>query len=200
MLAFVILALAAGTGEQPSEPLGYKNIKLGMTIAELAEAKQASCREAVLSEEYLRFAHGGPVPHGRALAYCLGPRITLDELPPSYLLVGRIKLLSAYTRIHEGKVGAVFLALSRGEFPALRAALTEKYGAPTDQSIEVLQNKLGAKFESEVLTWKRPDGWIRLRERTHRVDISGVDIISQPYADTLRKQDKSGAKGDAKSL
>ena len=42
----------------------------------------------------------------------------------------------------------------------------KKYGPPTSQKWETVQNGLGAKFRNRISTWELPTAYIRLEEKT----------------------------------
>jgi hypothetical protein len=64
----------------------------------------------------------------------------------------------------------------------------------------VVKNKLGAAFNSEVLTWELKDGTILMKERSSSLDISEVIIASYAFLDEAEKERKSRAKKDAEGL
>lgn len=66
------------------------------------------------------------------------------------------------------------------------AVLTEKYGEPTSRSSEKVQNRLGATFDSSVLTWKSPDLTVSYFATVGQLD-SGALFADTPEAAPLRK-------------
>ncbi len=121
-------------------------------------------------------------------------------LKGKYEKAGGISLRSVTVHVKDEKVGGIRLGLSRNDFEAMEAALTERYGPPLLRTTEVVKNKLGAEFNSEVLTWEFKEGTILMKERSGYLDSSEVFIASYAFLHAAEKERKSRAKKDAGGL
>ena len=98
----------------------------------------------------------------------------------------------------EGKVEGITVTFHENGFPTVRDALIIKYGEPTEKKTETMHNRAGASFDSQVLTWSRPDGEIRISELGATVDESLLTMQSPKYkahaAEEMKKKAQEGAK------
>lgn len=60
------------------------------------------------------------------------------------------------------------------DYQTLRAALTEKYGAPTAKETNVLENRFGAKTKSETLTWTLANGTVKIDEYARTIETCRI--------------------------
>ncbi|HTJ78635.1 MAG TPA: hypothetical protein VL357_06530 [Rariglobus sp.] len=68
------------------------------------------------------------------------------------------------------------------EFTTLKAALVEKYGPPTTETVNVMENGFGAKFDSHTITWKMDNGRIRLEEYYRTTETSQLTwMLNTPW-------------------
>jgi hypothetical protein len=66
-------------------------------------------------------------------------------------------------RFRSGGMDAVFLSFPTRDFATLRPIFVERYGEPTSTRTEELQNRMGAKFENEILEWSGEKVYILLQ-------------------------------------
>ena len=199
----VLLATSAGAQEKPR--LGFKDIYLGMAKEALRPIVERGCREdaaawasALRKNEPLLSEAVVAERQQEQIKRCLAnPPPTL---PQRYWHVGSILVIMPTVVIKDDKVGGIRLSLMRDDFRAMEAAFTEKYGPPLFRTIEVVKNKLGAEFNSEVLTWELKEGTILMKERSLSLDSSEVFIASYAFLDAAEKERKSRAKKDAQGL
>lgn len=205
LMSVLLMATSAWAQEKPR--LGFKDIYLGMPKEALRPIWEESCREGIKRgysrwrEDWKGWSPGSP-PKIRSeqeqLALCLAePELSL---PQRYWKVGSISVITPTVVIKDEKVGGIRFTLLHSDFKAMEAALTQKYGAPLLRTVEVVKNKLGAEFNSEVLTWELKDGTMLMKERSHSLDISEVLIASYAFLDATEKERKSRAKKDAEGL
>jgi hypothetical protein len=79
-----------------------------------------------------------------------------------------------------------FLAsFPEGNFPDIRSALIARLGPPTSHREGTVQNRFGANFDQEVLTWEGKDTRTELRRRSSDITTSALDSIFLPLAKNL---------------
>lgn len=100
----------------------------------------------------------------------------------------------------DGKVESISVTFNKTGFSTVRDALIIKYGEPSEKKINALQNRAGASFESQTLTWSRPDGEIHISEIGSKVDESRLMIYSDKYKNHLLDENKKKAAEGAKKL
>lgn len=100
----------------------------------------------------------------------------------------------------DGKVGSVSVDFGVRVFPDVTAALTAKFGPPTSEVNVPVQNKMGATFDSRVVTWTKSAGSIVATERSGTINDSTVTMVSNDYAVTMKRQSEERAKAAVKGL
>jgi hypothetical protein len=73
-----------------------------------------------------------------------------------------------------GRVYLFMIVTERKNFPTLTAAFTAKYGAPCRKRNKIVQNGLGAEFESGEVTWCFKTGQMIASEIGPRITHSTV--------------------------
>lgn len=79
-------------------------------------------------------------------------------------------------------------------------ALTEKYGKPTNEKSVPMQNRAGAKFENQIVTWDLPDGRIEVSQRGSTIDKGSVRMSTTEYLKETAKEMIDKAKASASKL
>jgi hypothetical protein len=171
-LAAWLALLATASLGVGAEPLEIKGIQLGVTTPEEVKARFpgvfVSSSGIILSPSaHIAARCGRP-----AATQCMSDAI--DEIR-----VGGGAGGDYFFRIVDGVVTTVIVTFSQGGFATARAAVVGKYGEPSSRKTVELQNRAGAKFQSEQLIWKRDDGDIRLTERTDAIDSSELVMRSK---------------------
>lgn len=100
----------------------------------------------------------------------------------------------------DGKIEGINVTFSKSGFTTVRDALIIKYGEPTEKKAEEWKNRAGASFQSQALTWARPDGEIRISELGGRIDESRLTIYSNKYKTRAAEDAKKRAQDGAKKL
>lgn len=77
----------------------------------------------------------------------------------------------------DGQLFQVTIFFDHSGFADVRSAVQAKYGPPERQSTEVLQNRMGANFESESLTWNDGVAILSLTERVGNIDRSALILV-----------------------
>jgi hypothetical protein len=84
---------------------------------------------------------------------------------------------------YQGRLGVMSHDFVSSEYFRAFRALNERYGAPCKTDTRVWQNKIGSKFDNEVVTWCFKTGTLELSHLGSRVDYSALRYID---LDTLR--------------
>jgi hypothetical protein len=79
-------------------------------------------------------------------------------------------------------------------------ALKLKYGAPTTTDNTPSQNRMGASFDNERLTWSLPTGTISVSKRGSKIDESRLTMTSARYQTYLQEAEAARIKKGAKEL
>src|SRR3546814_12541140 len=61
--------------------------------------------------------------------------------------------------------------INNDHFDYLVDAYKEKYGSPVKNKIESVQNKAGAHFENQILTWKSASSTLEIEQRYENVTL-----------------------------
>lgn len=102
--------------------------------------------------------------------------------------------------LRDGAVDSVMIVFSHRDFARIADGLIEKYGKPTSDETEALQNRMGATFSSRTLQWHRPDGAIMAMERASTVDKSIVSMKTAAALASERAGQANQPKATAKQL
>jgi hypothetical protein len=90
--------------------------------------------------------------------------------------VGRASMMLSY-RFSNAKFVEAFGAFASDDYADVRTAFVGKYGPPTRSVTSTVQNRMGASFEQEVLTWDGPNVYIALNRFGSNV-TEGVFVVS----------------------
>jgi hypothetical protein len=103
-------------------------------------------------------------------------------------------------RFKEGKLGLASFSFGVAFYESVKAALTEKYGKPTEDKNETTQNRMGAEFDNNTCVWKIGNDTIEIKKRSAKIDTSSVRLFSDWFRDATANQIKENAKENAKNL
>lgn len=100
------------------------------------------------------------------------PTLGLDEST----VIGRPGLLYRFIAIGdaEPKLWSVEAMLSHAGFEKIQVAMQAKFGPPSGQISETLQNAFGAKFEGQIASWEGQNWRVSLFEYFGSKNITGV--------------------------
>jgi hypothetical protein len=88
------------------------------------------------------------------------------------------------------------ISFEASKFFYLRAAFVEKYGPPTKQSENLIQNRLGAKFQNEELRWVGDRVQIILNKYARQI-TEGEAVFRTKEWDMYLQQQYEKKTGDA---
>jgi len=138
------------------------------------------------------------------------PRRELDDARDKLVdapLSEKVKLLNARAWTPEEKAAADRVALGlisiyfdKTAFNRVVDALKEKYGAPTSESTEALQNRMGASFPCRVVKWISDEDKIVVKEMSHDINTSSMEISRPSVMMRGKKAAESVTKAAAKDL
>ena len=196
LIALVSAVLISAAAAQPTGPIAVQGVPLGATLEQLQQAiPQFKCYGATCTFDPLDAAAAqcGEASADQSVLACYGRSGAEYALGP----VHGAKY-SAFLK--GGRVGEI-----RVTFPAARAdevvaAMTEKYGKPTDDRQFESQSRLGEKFGNRAVTWNRPDGVIAVERRSIDVDTGSATFIAPWYAQATGNGKELAAQHDSKGL
>jgi hypothetical protein len=79
-------------------------------------------------------------------------------------------------KFFKGHMFDVIAVFKEGDYATVKAAFVGKFGAPTSSHVNQVQNRMGAKFDDETLTWSNGVSAIELRQRASDLDTSAFSI------------------------
>jgi hypothetical protein len=102
-------------------------------------------------------------------------------------LFGATLPISYFVTLRDGAIDSVTIRFDSSSFGMIAGGLIEKYGPPSRDVTERVQNRMGATFDDRTVEWNRPDGQIRARERAGSVDTSTVEMSSSAAVARVRE-------------
>jgi len=96
----------------------------------------------------------------------------------------------------DGVLYEIVVAVDRGNFSDLQGALVGKFGQPAKKRAVPIQNRMGAVFSSEELTWKNARADMILSERTGSIDTSVLVVSDRRLRATALARRGSTPSGD----
>lgn len=88
--------------------------------------------------------------------------------------IGIGKAMSVSGSLLKGRIGSILGSFDSDLFDSVAASLVKKHGKPSGTKTEIVQNRMGAKFTNDTLTWIFKDG--------SRMEMSR-------YSDTIAESD-----------
>ena len=162
----------------PDEPYAFKELRLGMTLEDVKQNRRGlQCRPP-----------SGPIAD-----------IVCSSHPPGDTIAG-VQLQSMMLGFHNDRLTSVVLVFDSKSFREVTGALREKYGAPSSEENDAVQNRAGATFDNRKLVWKNATGEIRASERFSKITQSTVQFFSIDYRQLFDDRKAADQKGRAKDL
>jgi len=103
-------------------------------------------------------------------------------------------------RFKDKKLVSVHLTFDSEQFENLADAMMERFQKPETDERQIVQNRMGARFDNRVIRWQRNDGYLILKKRDETIDEGSVLLISMQYARETGQQLENAVKSRAKSL
>lgn len=86
----------------------------------------------------------------------------------------------------ENRVETVFFQFLHLEHEKVATLLMAKYGPPTQVKSNIVQNKMGASFESKEMTWIGKNLTLSYNSRAGKIDRGLVSITSRKYVESKK--------------
>jgi hypothetical protein len=102
--------------------------------------------------------------------------------------------------LYEDKLGYMSATFSQRWHANVKRALTEKYGAPTREKTETVQNRYGATYINHITTWEIGEDSIQLEDLGVDLETSVVRLFAKWYPVAEEIEMKEKAKEDARNL
>lgn len=169
-------------------PYAIKQDTLGESTAVYHQNNPAECTaQTVAFSQSSRYQSDVDKAAGTWSGDCLTLGFNLNKVEATaswpHLTYGGVSLLSKEaTFSHDHFVSLAMLLPHDVFFPVVRENLILKFGQPTQRSSRTLQNKLGAKFESEILIWDNGVSQIMLQEFGSDLNTSMLSFVLSSYA------------------
>jgi hypothetical protein len=189
MKTWPVVALLAACGSAlADEPLSFRGFELGAARAKMIEALPGSTCGTLTctwrSSDCLKGGRSKPEYDECIRTMKYGP------ITPSY----------ATATFQADQLVSVMVEIPTFSFETYVTALTEKFGPPSSETTEQLQNRMGATWPNRIVVWSRGDARFRITQRSLGIDTGSIMFVSTEY---LRQQDaerKARAKASAKDL
>lgn len=78
--------------------------------------------------------------------------------------------------------------------------LTAKYGPPSSNTTEQVQNRMGATFLNEIVSWRRGNATLSVTKYTTDLETARYSLTADGYWQEVEKRRATKAKDAAKSL
>lgn len=78
--------------------------------------------------------------------------------------------------------------------------LTAKYGSPSSKTTEQLQNRMGATFLNEIVSWRRGNATLEITKYGRDLETARYSLTADEYWSEVARRRATKAKGTAKSL
>lgn len=178
LCVFVLFISGIASGE---EITGFKSYELGRTTLSDVQASSGFAEKAT---GYYCYS----TPTELSDQTCSG-KDTIAGAPASL-----------YLYFFNEKLEAISLKTGERRFFEVVAALTEKYGKPTEESSEVIQNRAGASFDNKKVLWKKGQAVIEARQRAGSVDTCSINFFLNGWYEKVDSRVKEFAKKKSKDL
>lgn len=178
-------------------PFDYKGLPLGSSLEEFkTKFPDFNCKESP----------GGKMGD----AYCtLSPALKCISVKDYKSCEADVEKLLTYAGINTSYINFNFffnqlsmvnMLISSGSFNTVVEAIKEKNGVPSSDEITPVTNKMGAKFENEIIEWKRAGTTIRAEKYGTTLNNSTIKIMQDSYMPEFSKRNKEEIKQKAKDI
>jgi hypothetical protein len=113
-------------------------------------------------------------------------------------MIGQVRVWTTIEFDLDRRMDSVVLLFPSANFYQIKTAFVERYGEPTERRTQEIQNRMGARFENELLEWKGEKVLIDLRRYSSRVTESNATIRTvegwRARLERFREKAKEGKK------
>ena len=112
------------------------------------------------------------------------PAVAKEKLPDlscagrcsGHLTIGQVRVFTMIEFETGGGMDAVSLSFPSSNFYEIKVAFVERYGEPTARRTSIVQNRMGAKFQNEILEWQGQKIFIKLEQYGSKLTDSWATI------------------------
>lgn len=184
-----VLAPTGGYAQSSSPNFEFRGHKIGEPIEQNFPYWSQGYRGLDLPYCSKKEAHG--------VYECEDNTITVKKQYGTDKLVGDVPVLLLNYKFLDGKLVGLDMGFDFRSYSNIAGMLRGKYGKPSKEVNEKIQNRAGATFDSIISEWKFKEGTLRLHMRFARIDTSWLTFES-PKAEAeimRRKQGVDSEKG-----
>lgn len=188
-MAMVLLLWAAAASGQ-DEPIGFKGLQLGASLAQFQLAfpdfqcrSGGPCRFDLQSDCIRKIA--GPVDG----AAC-GLRNTWAG----------VRVEKIYAKFDKSLLTDVYIVFRPQHFDAIVAAIAQRWGPPQSDKTETLRSRSGAEYTNRSMGWQRGGVLLLVRRYGKRADEGMAAIAGQERMAEAVKQAEEAVREGAKDL
>lgn len=113
---------------------------------------------------------------------------------------GDVILNKAVAQFEDTGLRRVTVEFSPSSFDRLEKALRERYGPPSTENRETMQNRMGATFENQRSTWIKASGVLWNTKYASSLDRGAVHILSQEEWDRTKQREEQRRQSAPKDL
>lgn len=193
--AIAFLIASAGTSHAEPELITYKGFALGGTMSAFKErfpdftCEGGHCSLDMVRDCFMR-VEGTPQEKTKAGMACR-ERNTYGGIRPK----------SVSANFAEDKLVSVHVAFTtKLFFDDLSAAMVGGFGKPASHVREPVQNRMGATFQNETLTWRSAGATAILSKYTSTIEDGAVFIASDKYLEERARGTQQRREKGAKDL
>jgi hypothetical protein len=101
--------------------------------------------------------------------------------------------------LHSDRATTLSVSFSPSDFDMIVGAMKERFGAATNEETTTLTNRMGARFENHIVTWKRGDQKVEAKRYAGSVDRASVLFSSKAALEEFKErsiEEKKKRAGD----
>jgi hypothetical protein len=102
--------------------------------------------------------------------------------------------------LNGGKVSNMGMRFSPKDFAGVIGAMKERFGAPASEETEIVTNRVGAKFENTIVTWKRGGEVAVARRYAGALDRASITIVSTTFFEELKRRTPDKPRERARNI
>ena len=160
-----------------AEPLEFRGIKMGNTRADVYNKLR------IPDENGIKYFSE------RDAKFCIEMGICFATF---HIKGVRVKTLFNFNVVQELEL--ITFEFDPSKYETLKEALIEKYGDKFMSKDETVQNRMGAKFQNETISWELSDGLVSLSRYGSKIDKGFAYIGSRDYVDSLKERKEKQKK------
>ena len=195
ILFLTMLAVPCFAAEPAATILEFKGVPLGATQAELlaahpgfrcmADKDDAEITICMISPRCYQSSYSAKQECEREFS----ARNTFGGEPNKFIMA----------TMWLGKLHAVAVKIEPESYDRLARALAAKYGTP-EETREPITTRAGVSYENALARWSFPDGFIRLRRFSGRIDEGLATIMSREMAERAAARRKAASNAAPSDL